>query len=112
MQLTEEDLYRLFGQKVREQRARLGLNQAEVAQLIGLARGSVANIETGRQRIPLHHVYALADALGVDIYTLLPSEKGERREPAIQSAMNLSQRERHTVTHVMRFLSTSDRENE
>jgi DNA-binding XRE family transcriptional regulator len=111
--VKEEDLYRQFGQKVREHRMRLDLNQADVAHAIGLTRASIANIETGRQRIPLHHAYALADALGVDVRNLLPSGTTGRAERSIQSVMSLSQRERHMVAHVMRFLSTSDgRENE
>jgi transcriptional regulator with XRE-family HTH domain len=70
--MQESELYSRFGQLVRQHRERLGRNQAEIGKASGLSRASIANIETGRQRIPLHHLYALARALRVDVYALLP----------------------------------------
>lgn len=40
--------------------------------MVGLTRGSVANIELGTQRPPLHMVWAIAQALDIDPTTLLP----------------------------------------
>jgi transcriptional regulator with XRE-family HTH domain len=42
----------------------LGITQQELAERTGMSRGSIANIETGRQRILLHDVETLARALG------------------------------------------------
>ena len=68
-----ERLYELVGQKVERQRRKAKLSQTQLAQSCGLARGSIANIESGNQRPTLHTLWSLADALGVDMRLLLPS---------------------------------------
>ena len=79
------------------------MNQAEIAQAIGLTRASIANIETGRQRIPLHHLYSLARALKVDVYALLPTAVGAPMvaDREIQSSIELSAREQDNVARVV-----------
>ena len=69
----DERSLREFGRLVRLHRERLGLNQGEIGRAVGLSRASIANIETGRQRIPLHHLYSLARVLKVDVHALLPA---------------------------------------
>lgn len=68
---TIEPVYRSLGAKIEQLRTTLGWTQDELAQKVGLARGSVANIETGRQRILLHDVDAFAAAFGVSPKMLL-----------------------------------------
>ena len=55
------------------QRREAKLSQTQLAQRCGLARGSIANIESGNQRPTLHTLWSLADALEVDMRSLLPS---------------------------------------
>lgn len=62
--MSEMDLYGQMGRKVAAARKKLGLTQAELASRVSLTRASVANIETGRQRVMLHDVFALVEALG------------------------------------------------
>lgn len=68
-----ERLYELVGRKVERQRREARLSQTQLAQRCGFARGSIANIESGRQRPTLHTLWSLADALSVDMRSLLPS---------------------------------------
>lgn len=68
----EELLYREIGLRVRKERKELGFNQIELAEEVGFTRTSIVNIETGRQRPPIHVLYSIADALGVSIICLLP----------------------------------------
>ncbi|HEY4311093.1 MAG TPA: helix-turn-helix transcriptional regulator [Pirellulales bacterium] len=78
------DVYPLLGRAVAKRREQLQLTQAEVASRIGLTRASLANIETGRQKVLLHHIYLLAEALGLSsILDLVPAafEGGVRDEP-------------------------------
>ena len=56
---------------LRRQEARL--SQTQLAQHCGLARGSIANIESGNQRPTLHTLCSIADALRVDVRSFLPS---------------------------------------
>lgn len=52
------------GLRIRAMREALGINQGELAKRIGLQRATVANIETGRQRLLLHTVEKIAQAFG------------------------------------------------
>jgi transcriptional regulator with XRE-family HTH domain len=72
--MDDAELYRFLGRNVAAHRANAKLKQAQVAEKLGLSRASLANIEGGRQRVMLHHVYELVDALGLDSITdLLPA---------------------------------------
>jgi transcriptional regulator with XRE-family HTH domain len=61
--MSEAELYRQLGRKVATRRKEIGLSQAQVAAQLGLTRASLANLETGRQRLMLHHLYRLVRAL-------------------------------------------------
>ncbi len=72
--MAGEALYKAFGSAVSARRKALGLTQAELAGKVNMSRASIANIESGRQNILLHHVYALAAALDFSkVAELLPS---------------------------------------
>ena len=77
-------IYELFGQQIRSRRNALGLTQDQIAERIRLTRGSVANIEAGRQSVLLHQFLDIADALGVPPAQLLPvtSATVQHREEA------------------------------
>ena len=67
-------LYEAFGRLLRQQRDGQAdrMTQDRLAALIGLSRTSITNIEKGRQHVSLHHLYLIADALGVAPEMLLP----------------------------------------
>jgi len=109
--MQESELYSRFGQRVRQHRERLNLNQAEVARAVGLSRASIANIETGRQRTPIHHLYRLARALRVDVHALLPAPSEEPQtiiDCEIQSAVELSKREMEEVAKVVAVINSDE----
>src|SRR5260370_14607876 len=64
--MADMEVYRALGRAVARRRKDLALTQAEVARQIGLTRASLANIESGRQKVLLHQVYLLAAALRLD----------------------------------------------
>lgn len=74
MPTAEHDrkLYRLVGRRIRQLRGNK-LTQEELANLAGVARTSITNLERGRQRAPLHQLMRIADALGCEIHDLLPT---------------------------------------
>ncbi len=73
MKIDEQILYKYIGARLHERRLEVGLTQGQVATLVGVLRTSVTNIEAGRQKPPLHLLYALCLALGIEITSLLPS---------------------------------------
>lgn len=71
--MDSEDIYRRLGRSIAQRRNELGLTQAAVAERLGLARASLANIERGRQKVLLHHVYLFVEVLHLrSISELLP----------------------------------------
>ncbi len=72
---TQEKLYKVLGQKVREYRILLKMTQDQLAKEIGLTRTSIVNIEQGRQNPPLHLIIQLAKALTVPLESLIPKEQ-------------------------------------
>jgi transcriptional regulator with XRE-family HTH domain len=73
MQRSPGRLYELVGERLKEHRKRLGLTQALVAERARVVRTSIANIESGRQAIPLHLFYRLCIALEIDVRDILPA---------------------------------------
>lgn len=67
-----DELYLALGKNVQHYRRAAKMTQAELARELGLTRPSIANIEVGRQRILLHHVFVLANALRVSVDDLCP----------------------------------------
>jgi transcriptional regulator with XRE-family HTH domain len=71
--MSDLEIYRLIGSRIAARRKDLRLKQVEVAAQIGLTRASLANIEKGRQKIMLHQIYRIAEALRVEsIIDLVP----------------------------------------
>lgn len=66
--MNPESIYRHIGEVVRTRRKKLQppLTQENLAQLVGISRASLANIETGRQNVLVHQLYLLAKALQLD----------------------------------------------
>lgn len=73
MQVNETILYNLIGERVRRQRIQVDMTQAQLADAVGVLRTSIANIEAGRQKPPLHLLYKLCMELGVEVADILPS---------------------------------------
>lgn len=63
--VDEETIYREFGKRVAVRRRELRMTQKDLSGRIGLTRASVANIERGQQKLPLHQVYRIAYHLGL-----------------------------------------------
>ncbi len=66
-----EPVYQAIGARMRMLRDVLGVDQATLAKRAGLSRPTIANMETGRQRIYMHHVEKIAEALGTHVKGLL-----------------------------------------
>lgn len=73
LQDTMDDrIYRVFGSRLRELREQKSVTQEELARRVDLSRTSITNIEKGRQRVMLHQMVELAEALDADPLSLLP----------------------------------------
>lgn len=59
-------LYTRIGEHLKTAREQRGVSQHALADAIGITRSSVANIESGRQRIQVHALIAACQALNLD----------------------------------------------
>ena len=71
-----------MGSKIRYLRGEAGLVQAQLAQMAGVSRASISNIEAGTQAPPPYRLARIAQALSVDVADLVP-----RADKAVQPAL-------------------------
>ena len=87
--IDDKLLYETLGARLKQLREgqaggkRGRLTQGELADLVGLERTSITNIEAGNQKLPLHVLFRLCEQLGVSPIDVLPSIKDvAERAPA------------------------------
>ena len=69
----------VFGERLKQERTRLGLNQSEFAAVGGVKQHAQFQYEKGMRRPNSDYLCALAGA-GVDVWYLLTGEKAARLE--------------------------------
>ena len=99
----QQEIYERIGQCVRDAREAAHMTQGELSERIGLTRASVTNIETARQKVQLHTLYAIAHTLEVPLATLLPPSEAAtpntspRVLKALQNAKDLRPTDRQVL---------------
>ena len=70
--MKQDALYAHIGTLIKARRKHTKLTQETLSARIGISRASLANIETGRQTLLVHQLYALATVLELSPADLLP----------------------------------------
>jgi transcriptional regulator with XRE-family HTH domain len=70
--MVPDPIYKQIGALIKARRNKLHLKQENIASELRISRGSLANIETGRQRVLVHQLYMFASALQLKPSDLLP----------------------------------------
>lgn len=65
------DLVRVFGTNLRRYRKRLGVSQEKFAEMCGLHRTYISDLERFQRSIALDNIQKIANALGIEPYKLL-----------------------------------------
>ena len=68
------DILKTFGTNLRKYRINLGISQEKFAELSGLHRTYISDIERFRRSISLNNIQKIADALGIEPYKLFLAE--------------------------------------
>lgn len=69
--MTKDERMIAFGKRVREARKSKGISQEKLAEMAGIDRSYMGNIERGEKNITLKKAYEICDALGVEINILV-----------------------------------------
>ena len=64
------DIVRVFGKNLRKYRTALGVSQEKFAEMCGLHRTYISDVERFQRSIALENVQKIADALGIETYKL------------------------------------------
>lgn len=69
--MTTDDRMIAFGKRVREVRKSKEISQEKLAEMAGIDRSYMGNIERGEKNITLKKAYEICDALGIHIKYLV-----------------------------------------
>jgi len=69
--MTTDDRIIAFGKRVREMRKSKGISQERLAEMSGIDRSYMGNIERGEKNITLKKAYEICDALDIEIQDLV-----------------------------------------
>lgn len=69
------DIIKVFGTNVRKYRTKKKVSQEKFAELCGLHRTYISDIECFRRSISLDNIQKIADALEIDTYKLFVEEE-------------------------------------
>lgn len=64
------NILKVFGKNLRNYRTSCNLSQEKFAELCGLHRTYISDIERGQRSISLNNIQKIADALGIETYKL------------------------------------------
>lgn len=68
------DIVKVFGTNLRKFRTQLGVSQEKFAEMCGLHRTYISDVERFQRSIALDNVQKIADALGVETYKMFMEE--------------------------------------
>lgn len=69
------DIVKVFGTNLRKYRMQLGVSQEKFAEMCGLHRTYISDVERFQRSIALDNVQKIADALGVEPFKMFMEEE-------------------------------------
>lgn len=75
------------GQKIKEYRKKMGMNQTELGKKLGVKQNTVAGYEKGEWEVSYDNLFKLADIFEISIDDLFPQTK---RDDSLHRALELS----------------------
>lgn len=69
--MIKNEILKKFGFNVKLERMKLGITQAQLAELIDVHEKYISRIETGKQNVTINTLHKIAEALKIEMYKLL-----------------------------------------
>ena len=95
--------YKAIGVRIKAARARKGVTQGYIANLIGLSTPHISNIETGNTKLGLPTIIHLANVLDVSVDELL-CDNIKRSEKMADLLKDCSAQELHFITELIKVV--------
>ena len=98
LDMQSDAIYKHIGVLIKNRRKQLRLTQEKLASRLAMSRASLANIETGRQNVLVHQLYAFAAALELAVgdFLLAPTDlrsKHDLKNLPLPDGLNAQQKE-------------------
>lgn len=74
------DLLHVFGENIRHHREALGVSQEKFAEMCGLHRTYISDLERFQRNISINNIEKIAEALGVKAYILFQTPEDKNNE--------------------------------
>ncbi len=103
--VTIDPIYEIIGARIKDRRKMLGKTQKELAHSLRISRGSLANIEIGRQNILVHQLYRFAKNLQLSPNDLLPPPPSKEFDSKRMSLSLPRDLKKNQMEEVARFFS-------
>lgn len=99
--------------RLRAAREQAGLSQGQAAQVLGVHRPAVTEIEAGRRGVSAEELAALADAYGVSVNWLVEAETADPDRDRMElAARELGKLKAEDLDRLMQLLSSLKRSGE
>ena len=72
------DIVKILGTNLRKYRLEKGISQEKFADLCGLHRTYISDIECFQRNVSIENVQRIAEALEIEAYKLLMDDEGEK----------------------------------
>lgn len=83
-------LYIEIGERIQIARKACDLSQQELADVVGLTRTSISNIESGKQHLTIHTLFDIAAMLEISVHELLPEYISDEKQQQITELRNIA----------------------
>lgn len=101
----EDQFYVAVGELIKSARKKATLKQEALADLVGLDRSSIVNIEKGRHHAAIHVLWQLAKHLNVDMSKLVPPYPTEKIDVELKKLVTHEARgDKHTKERLISFI--------
>ena len=114
--VSADIIYKIIGNRLKEYREKAKDTQEDIADHLGFSRASVANYESGKQRISVAELYRLAEYFHVELNDLLPSLKEMKTkfspDNILDQAENLKEEERKELKEFIKTTGSLKEEGE
>lgn len=87
---TDEEIYKEFGEKLKNLRTERNLTQNEVAKDLGITQASVFKYEKGLRRVPMNMIITFANYFNISVDELIQSDvsKDVKEETVITTSIH------------------------